>query len=327
MKPVTAWLITAALAALPIAQPASGQSAYPDRGVRIVVPYPPGTSPDVVARHLAERLAPALGKPVIIDNRPGAGGMIGAEHAATAPNDGYNLLFTVKGVMAIVPHVYPSAKFKPLSDFKAVTEILQVPHLIVATNSAPFNDMQGLIEYASKNPGKLNYASNGVGSQPHVGMETIARRLGLQLTHVPYKGLPMTDLMSGVVDLQLEASTTAIPNIKAGKIKALATSGSERIPALPDVPTLTEIRQDLDPAGATGNSWHAVFAPAGTPDAVTARLNREIVNIVKTQGMQDRLRELGLTPTGTSAEHLAKEVVTDYDYWGKIVRDLAIKVE
>jgi len=327
VKPVTAWLITAALAALPIAQPASGQSAYPDRGVRIVVPYPPGTSPDVVARHLADRLAPALGKPVIIDNRPGAGGMIGAEHAATAPNDGYNLLFTVKGVMAIVPHVYPSAKFKPLSDFKAVTEILQVPHLIVATNSAPFNDMQGLIEYASKNPGKLNYASNGVGSQPHVGMETIARRLGLQLTHVPYKGLPMTDLMSGVVDLQLEASTTAIPNIKAGKIKALATSGSERIPALPDVPTLTEIRQDLDPAGATGNSWHAVFAPAGTPDAVTARLNREIVNIVKTQGMQDRLRELGLTPTGTSAEHLAKEVVTDYDYWGKIVRDLAIKVE
>jgi tripartite-type tricarboxylate transporter receptor subunit TctC len=158
-------------------------------------------------------------------------------------------------------------------------------------------------------------------------METIARRLGLDITHVPYKGLPMTDLMAGVVDLQLEASTTAIPNIKAGKIKALATSGAERIPALPDLPTLTEIRADLDPEGATGNSWHGVFVPAGTPDAIVARLNTEIVNIVKSQDMQNRLRELGLTPTGTSADHLTKELAAHYDYWGKIVRDLNIKVE
>ena len=327
MKRLMAWLITGALTALSFTHPAWGQGAYPDRVIRIIVPYAPGTSPDVVARQLADRMTPALGRSVIIDNRPGAGGMIGAEHAATAPNDGYNLFFTVKGVMAIVPHVYPSAKFKPLKDFKAVAEILQVPHLIVATNSAPFNDMQGMIEYARKNPGKLNYASNGVGSQPHVGMETIARRLGLQITHVPYKGLPMTDLMAGVVDLQLEATTTAIPNIKSGKIKALATSGPERIPALPDLPTLTEIRADLDPEGATGNSWHGVFTPAGTPDAIVARLNTEIVRIVKTQDMQDRLRELGLTPTGTSAGYLAKEVVDHYDYWGKIVRELNIKVE
>jgi tripartite-type tricarboxylate transporter receptor subunit TctC len=327
MKRVIAWFVTAALGALSMTAPGWSQSTYPDRVVRIIVPYPAGTSPDVVARHLADRLTQALGRAVIIDNRPGAGGMIGAEQAATAPNDGYNLLFTVKGVMAIVPHVYPSARFKPLKDFTAVTEILQVPHLVVATNNAPFNDMKGLIEYARKNPGKLNYASNGVGSQPHAGMETIAQRLGLQITHVPYKGLPVADLIAGVVDLQLEASTTALPNIKAGKIKALATSGPERIPALPDLPTLTEIRADLDPRGATGNSWHAVFAPAGTPDAIIARLNTEIVNIVKTKDMQDRLRELGLTPTGTSAEHLAREVAADYDYWGKIVRELNIKVE
>ena len=327
MKRVTAWFITAALAALSVTQLAWGQGAYPDRVVRIIVPYAAGTSPDVVARQLADRLTAALGKSVIIDNRPGAGGMIGAEQAAIAPNDGYNLFFTVKGVMAIVPHVYPSAKFKPLKDFKAVTEILQVPHIIVATNNAPFNDMKGLVAYARQHPGKLNYASNGVGSHPHVGMETIARRLGLQLTHVPYKGVPTVDLMAGVVDLQLEASTTALPNIKAGKIKALATSGAERIPALPDLPTLTEVRADLDPQGATGNSWHAVFAPAGTPDAIIVRLSTEIVNIVKTQDMQGRLRDLGLTPTGTSAEHLAKEVAAHYEYWGKIVRDLNIKVE
>jgi tripartite-type tricarboxylate transporter receptor subunit TctC len=264
---------------------------------------------------------------VIIDNRPGAGGMIGAEVAATMPPDGYNLLFTVKGVMAIVPHVYPSAKFNSLKDFKAVVEILQVPHIIVATNKAPFNNMKELVDYAKKNPGKINYASNGTGSHPHVGMETIANRVGIQLVHVPYKTVPGPDVIAGVVDMFLEASTTAIPNIKAGKIKAIATSGPERIPALPDLPTLTEFRADLDPNGATGNSWHGIFAPAGTPDPIVARLNSEIVKIVKTQEVQNRLREFGLTPTGTSAEYLSKELASDHAYWGKIVKELNVKVD
>jgi tripartite-type tricarboxylate transporter receptor subunit TctC len=187
--------------------------------------------------------------------------------------------------------------------------------------------MKELVEYAKKNPGKINYASNGTGSHPHVGMETIAQRLGIQLTHIPYKTAPGPDVISGVVDLFLEASTTAIPTIKNGKIKALATSGPERIPALPDLPTLTEFRADLDPNGITGNSWHGVFVPAGTPDAIIARLNNEIVKIVKTQDFQDRLRTLGLTPTGTSAEHLSKELAGDYAYWGKIVRELNVKVD
>jgi tripartite-type tricarboxylate transporter receptor subunit TctC len=134
-------------------------------------------------------------------------------------------------------------------------------------------------------------------------------------------------VIAGVVDLFLEASTTAIPTIKNGKIKALATSGPERIPALPDLPTLTEFRSDLDPNGATGNSWHGVFAPAGTPDAIVTRLNTELVKIVKTPDMQARLRTLGLTPTGTSAEHLASQLASDYGYWGKIVRELNVKVE
>ena len=327
MKRRAVLLFTAALAAASLSNGAWGQGAYPDRLIRIILPYAAGVSPDIVARLVAERLSPALGRPVIIDNRPGAGGMLGAEVAAALPPDGYNLLFTVKGVMAIVPHVYPSAKFNPIKDFKPVTEILQVPHIIVASTKTPFNDMKGLVEYAKQNPGKINYASNGTGSHPHVGMETIANRLGIQLTHIPYKGVPGPDVIAGVVDLFLEASTTAIPNIKAGKIKAIATSGPERIPALPDLPTLTEYRADLDPNGKTGNSWHGIFAPAGTPDAIIARLNTEIVKIVKTQDMQDRLRAFGLTPTGTSADYLAKELAGDYEYWGKIVRDLNVKVD
>src|SRR5688572_10733958 len=327
MKRRSALLAVAALTASMMTSAAWGQAGYPDRPIKIILPYAIGVSPDIVARLVAERLSPALGRPVIIDNRPGAGGMIGAEVAATMPPDGYNLLFTVKGVMAIVPHVYPSAKFRSLKDFKAVTEILQVPHLIVATNKAHYSSMKEFVEYAKRNPGKINYASNGTGSHPHVGMETIANRLGIQLTHVPFKSVPGPDVIAGVVDLFLEASTTAIPSIKAGKIKALATSGPERIPALPDLPTLTEFRADLDPNGATGNSWHGIFAPAGTPDPIIARLNTEIVKVVKMPEVQERLRGFGLTPTGTSAEALAKELASNYEYWGKIVRDLGVKVD
>jgi len=327
MKRRSVLFAAAALTACMLTSIAWGQARYPDRPVRVILPYAAGVSPDIVARLIAERLSPALGRPVIIDNRPGAGGMIGAEVAATLPPDGYNLLFTVKGVMAIVPHVYPSAKFNSLKDFKAVVEILQVPHIIVATNKAPFNNMKELVDYAKKNPGKINYASNGTGSHPHVGMETIANRVGIQLVHVPYKTVPGPDVIAGVVDMFLEASTTAIPNIKAGKIKAIATSGPERIPALPDLPTLTEFRADLDPNGATGNSWHGIFAPAGTPDPIVARLNSEIVKIVKTQDVQNRLREFGLTPTGTSAEYLSKELASDHAYWGKIVKELNVKVD
>src|SRR6476620_1942477 len=207
MKRRTALMAAAALAVCMTSSAAWAQAGYPDRPVRVILPYAAGVSPDIVARLVAERLSPALGKPVIIDNRPGAGGMIGAEVAATMPPDGYNLLFTVKGVMAIVPHVYPSAKFNSLKDFKAVGEILQVLHIIVATNKAKYNNMKERVEYARKNPGKINYASNGTGSHPHVGMETIANKLGIQLVHVPYKTVPGPDVIAGVVVLFHEACT------------------------------------------------------------------------------------------------------------------------
>ncbi len=319
--------VAAALGASLIAPAAWSQAAYPNKPIKIIVPYAAGVSPDVVARLIGDRLGQALGQAVIIDNRPGAGGMIGAEAAATMPPDGYNLLFTVKGVMAIVPHVYPSAKFNSLKDFKAVTEILKVPHLITATPNAPYNNMKEFVAYAKANPGKIDYASAGTGSHPHVGMETIAQRLGIKLSHVPYKTNPGPDVMAGVVSLYLEASTTAIPSIKGGKIKALATSGAERIPALPDVPTLTEFGADLDPSGATGDSWHGIFAPAGTPDDIINKLNVELVKIVKSADIQNRLRTLGLTPTGTSPAVLTAGMTSDYAYWGKLIRDMGIKLE
>jgi tripartite-type tricarboxylate transporter receptor subunit TctC len=187
--------------------------------------------------------------------------------------------------------------------------------------------MAELVAYAKKNPGKVNYGSLGVGSQPHVALEAWARRLGIQLTHIPYKTAPSPDVMSGVVNLYLEASTTAIPSIQGKRIKALAVSGVERIPALPDVPTMTEFNPTLDPEGVIGNSWHTFFAPAGTPDDIVAKLNTEIVKIVRLPETQARLRSLGLTPTGTPAATVNAGMAADYAYWGKLINELGIKVE
>ena len=307
--------------------PAWSQSGYPNKPIKVIVPYAAGISPDIVARVIGDKLSQALGQPVLIDNRAGAGGMIGAEAAAAMPADGYNLFYTVKGVMAIAPHLYPNAKYNPLRDFKPVTQVLIVPHIITATPNAPFNTMAELVEYAKRNPGKIDYASAGVGSQPHVALEAWARRLGIKLTHIPYKTNPSPDVMSGVVSLYLEASTTAIPSIQGKRIKALVVSGAERIPALPDVPTMTEFNPELDPNGVIGNSWHTFFAPAGTPDDIVTRLNTEIVKIVRTSEIQARLRSLGLTPTGTPANVVASGMASDYAYWGKLINELGIKVE
>ena len=302
-------------------------NGYPNRPIRMIVPFSAGISPDVVARLIGDKLSHALGQPVVIDNRPGAGGMIGAEAALFSPADGYNLLFSVKAVMAIAPNVYPNAKYNPVRDFKAVSQILIVPHILTAAPNTPYSSLKEMVEYAKRNPGKIDFASLGVGSQPHVALEAWASRLGIKLTHVPYKTNPSPDVMSGVVSLSLEASTTAIPLIKAGKVKALGISGSERIASLPDLPTMTEFGTNLDPNGVIGNSWHAVFAPAGTPDDIVVKLNAEIVKIVKMPDVQARLRSLGLTPTGTTAALLAADAASDFAYWGQLVRELGIKVE
>jgi tripartite-type tricarboxylate transporter receptor subunit TctC len=301
--------------------------AYPNKPIKMIVPYAAGISPDIVARLIGNKLSIALGQPIIIDNRPGAGGMIGAEFSAAAPGDGYNLFFTVKGVMAIAPHLYPNAKYNALKDFKAVSQILLVPHIITATPNAPYNTLKEMVEYAKKNPGKINFASAGVGSQPHVALEAWAKRMGIKLNHIPYKSNPGPDVMSGVVDIYLEASTTAIPSIQAGKIKALAVSGSERIPTLPNVPTVTEFGGNLDPNGVIGNSWHGIFTPITTPDDIVNKLNAEIIKVVNMPDIQARLKSLGLTPTGTNAATLSNGAASDFAYWGALIKELGITVE
>lgn len=317
--------LAAACLAMPVAF--AQTPGYPSRPIKLIVPFAAGLSPDVVARLIADKLGAALGQPVVVDNRPGAGGMIGAVAAATTPADGYNLLFSVKATHAIAPNVYKDPKYNPPRDFRAISQILQVPHVLTATPKAPYNNMKEMVEYAKKNPGKIDFASLGVGSQPHVAMEAWAQKLGIKLNHVPYKTNPSPDVMSGVVSLSVEASTTAIPLIKSGKVKALGISGPQRIPSLPDVPTMTEFDANLDVNGVIGSSWHGIFTPTGTPAEIINRLNTEIVKIVKMPDVQARLMELGLTPTGTSAAALDSVANSDYAFWNKVVRDLDIKVD
>jgi tripartite-type tricarboxylate transporter receptor subunit TctC len=311
-----------------MALPSFGQTAgYPNKPIKLIIPYAAGISPDVIGRLISDKLGQALGQPVVVDNRAGAGGMIGAEAAAIMPADGYNLFYTVKGVMAIAPHLYLNAKYKPLKDFKAITQVLIVPHILTATPNAPFNTMAEMVDFAKRNPGKIDYASAGVGSQPHVALEAWARRLGIKLTHIPYKTNPSPDVMSGVVSLYLEASTTAIPSILGKRIKALAVSGSERIPTLPDVPTMTEFNPELDPNGVIGNSWHTFFAPEGTPDDIVNKLNSETVRILALPDVVDRLTAAGVDIQTTTPKAWGDFVAAEISKWGKVVKEAGVKVE
>ncbi|MBC7939974.1 MAG: tripartite tricarboxylate transporter substrate binding protein, partial [Chitinophagaceae bacterium] len=245
--------------------------------------------------------------------------------AAASAADGYNLFFSVKAVMAIAPHVFPKARFNAIDDFRPLSQVLTLPHIITAAPAAPFNNPQQLVQEARKRPGQIDFGSLGVGSQPHVAMEAWARRLDIKLTHIPYKTTPAPDVMAGVVSLYVEASTTAIPSIKAGKIKALAVSGSARLLNLPDVPTVTEYQSGLDDAGVIGSTWHALFVPRGTPEDIVLRLSQETVRITQMPDVQERLRGLGATPTGTSAAEMSAVLANDHGVWGRLVRELRVQ--
>jgi tripartite-type tricarboxylate transporter receptor subunit TctC len=318
----------AAVPALLAAPAVRGQgSAWPNRPIRLIVPYPAGVSPDVVARIIAERLGTVLGQQVMVDNRAGAGGLLGTEVAAAAPNDGHSLLFCVKAPLAIAPHLQANIRFRPLEDFAAITQLLIVPHVLTAAPNTPYANLAELVAHARRSPGRVDYASLGVGSQPHVAMEAWAKRLDIRLNHVPYRANPQPDVMNGTVSLSLEASTTAVPAIQGGRIKALAISGTERIASLPAVPTVSEHDPALDPGGVIGNSWHGIFAPIGTPEPILARLNLEVVRIVNQAAVQERLRGLGLSPTGTPAATLAEGLASDHAFWGALIRELGIRLE
>jgi tripartite-type tricarboxylate transporter receptor subunit TctC len=304
-----------------ISSRAANEAGFPNKPIRIVVPFAAGISPDIIARLLGEKISRSTSQPVLVDNRPGAAGVIGAEAAATSAPDGYTIFLTATSVMAINPHVYARLKYNPLVDFMPVSHVLTVPYVLSAAPNAPFGSMRELVAYAKRHPGEVTYASLGVGSQPHVAMELWQKQLGISLNHVSYKSSPANDLMGGFVSLYLDASTVAIPLVRGQKVKAIAVSSAQRIESLPEVPAAAEYDKRL-----VTTAWQGFFAPKGTPADVVQKLATEISRAVATPDVQARMRDLGLVPTGTGPAELANALAQDHALWGNIVRDLGIRV-
>ena len=300
---------------------AAAQTTYPSKPIRIVVPFAAGSSPDVIARLMADPLARGLGQPVIIDNRGGASTIIGAQAVATAPADGHTFLYAVNNTVSINPYIYKSLPYKA-EEFVPIVRVLSVPYVLVTAPESPYKTLAELMLAARMSPGKLNYASYGVGQGTHVAMVRLLNSAGAIMVHVPYKDSAVPDLLAGRINVMFEPTTTAIPNIKAGKMRALAVSGPKRVEVLPDTPAVNETVP-----GFVGDSWHGLLAPKGTSREVVAKVNTLTQQIIGSDDFQKRLRELGLAPAGGSPAEFQQFLIDDAKAWSKVVHDNNIKAE
>jgi tripartite-type tricarboxylate transporter receptor subunit TctC len=269
-------------------QAATAQQAWPSRPIRIVNAWPAGSPPDTFARIYAERLSRAFGVPVVVDNRTGAGGNIGSDAVAKAAPDGYTFLYTVSNAFTINPLLYRKLPFDADKDLKPVAPILAQGAFFVVTNDLPLTSMKELAAYATQNPGKLSYASYGVGTIGHLVMELLKDTAGIQMLHVPYTSSPMTDLIAGQVQVSVEPAGSVIPMIRTGKVRAIAFGGLKRHAQFPNVPTLAETYPGLAVFG-----WHGIWAPAGVPDEIVLRLNAELNRITRSADVANQVTELG----------------------------------
>ena len=298
--------------------------SWPSRGVRIVVPFAPGGSTDLFARLVGDRLATALGQPVIIDNRPGAGGNIGADAVAKAPPDGYTLLMATTGVMAINNAMYKNLSFDAEKDLKPVIYIASITNVLIVPADSTLKSVGDVIAAAKAAPGKLSFASSGSGSSTHMSAELFRLMTGTELLHIPYKGsgLAMPDVISGRVSMMFENMPGVVGYIKSGKMRVLAVTGLQRTPALPDVETVAE----SGVPGYESLSWSGIAAPAATPPEMIARLNREINAILANPDMRQKLAEQGAQAVGGTPEAFGEHISRERQKWSKVVRDAAIVV-
>jgi tripartite-type tricarboxylate transporter receptor subunit TctC len=314
-----------ALAALlPFGAGAQDAASWPSKPVSLVIPYPPGGTSDVVGRILAQRLRDELGQSFIAENKAGAATAIGATAVARAPKDGYTLLLSAGTTFTVIPHMNDKLQYK-LEDFEPVAAVATVPFAFVVKKDFPAASMKEFAAYAKANPGKVNNATNGSGSMVHLLGELVAQGLGVKMTHVHYKGAaPATmDMLAGVVDSNVEALTSALPNIEAGKYRALAVLSEERLPLLPNVPTFKE----LGYPSIVGETWYAVFAPAGTPKPIVDKLNVALRKITTSSTFIESMRKLGNEAKTGSPTELRDLTVQQSKSWGEMIRKHNIKME
>ncbi|KAB2905547.1 MAG: tripartite tricarboxylate transporter substrate binding protein [Burkholderiaceae bacterium] len=317
--------ILAAVLALPGAAMAQPDAHWPSKPIKWVVPFPPGGAMDTIARTLGDKAARELGQPFVVENRPGAGGNIGADYVAKQPADGYTILITSIG-MATNKALYAKLSYDPVKDFAPISLLAVVPNVLVV-NAAQSADksVKDVVAHARRDPGKLTYASAGNGTSIHLAGEMFAALAGLNLVHVPYKGSgpAVTDMLGGQMDLMFDSITSARPHIQSGKLRALGVTTTRRSSALPDVPTIAE-------AGVPGyevSPWFAVFAPAGTPADVVARLNKVLNESMKQPDTLKKLESVGAEPIGSTPQELATHLAKELDRWGKLIKERNIRLD
>jgi tripartite-type tricarboxylate transporter receptor subunit TctC len=299
--------------------PAIAAEAYPAKPIRIVVAYTPAGTTDILARAIGQKLTEAWGQSVIVDNRPGANGNIGTEYAAKATPDGYTLLMTTAAPHGVNPGLYRKLGFDAVKDFAGISLVATVPNVLVVNNNVPVKDVKELIAHLRANPGKINFGSPGYGSTGHMSTELFMSMTGTKMNHVPYKGDAgvLADVMAGQVSVSFSNMPAYTPQIKAGRIRALAVSTTKRSPAVPEIPTMAE-------AGVPGYvavAWFGLLAPANTPREIINRLSAETARILKMPDVNSRLSDLGAEPVGSTAAEFDAHIKSEIVKWAKVIKD------
>ncbi|MXP65051.1 tripartite tricarboxylate transporter substrate binding protein [Roseomonas sp. M0104] len=308
-------------AAAGLAMPAIGlraEPAWPSQPLRLVVPFPPGAANDTLGRAIADQLSPRLGQPVVVENRAGAGGAVGAENVARSAPDGYTLLLGHIGTLAVNPAIYPNLPYDVLKDFAPVAMIAKVPNVLVVHPKLPFQDVRSFVDHVRAHPNQLRYCSAGNGSAGHIVMLAFLNALGLEMEHVPYRGLgpALNDLVAGRVDVTLGGAPTVMPLVRQDLLRALAVSSAGRVASLPELPTVAET---LSP-GFDVVPWYGIAAPAATPPAIILRLNEEVNASLNSPAVKQRLEQEGAVPAPMTPEQFASLIHSELDRWAKLIQ-------
>jgi tripartite-type tricarboxylate transporter receptor subunit TctC len=301
-------------------------ASYPDRPIRLVVPFPPGGGADTTARMLAQKMSERLDQQIIVDNKPGANGLVGTDAVAKAAPDGYTILMTDRGALGINPSLYRKLPYDPRKDFAYIGIATEGPYVLVVASALPVKSLGELITLSKSKPGELRYASYGLGSMAQMNIEALARAAGISLQHVPYKGAPpaVAAVVAGEVDLTIASPPSLLGFIRNGRLRALAVGSDTRLALLPDVPTMKEAGLDGQPLIPT---YFALAAPAGTPPAIIDRLHQELRRAVQLPDVDDKLRAAGLIPDGGSPIAMKEIVAEDMQRFAALVKDIGLKPE
>ena len=313
-----------------VLQPATAQTAWPNKPVKIIVPFAPGGTTDILARAMAPELSRAFGHPFVVENRAGAGGNVGADAVAKSPADGYTLLMGTVGTHGINKALYAKMPFDSQKDFAPITLVAGVPNVMVMNaekaKALDINNVAEFVKYARANPGKFSMASSGNGTSIHLSGELFKSRTGIFMTHIPYRGSgpALLDLIGGSVDVMFDNLPSALPQIKAGKLKALAVTSSQRSAALPDTPTIEEAGRLT---GFDASSWFGLMAPAGTPGDIVSRIQQEVAKSLSTPAVKDKLLAQGAIPGGNTPEQFNSFINAEHVKWAQVVKVSGAKVD